>query len=152
MKTSRCPGTLPITSDTQTTASCMIHASSPLTIIPQLCRGNRGLLQNWLTEKPKQSLVFCIPAILLGCGAYGFTMGLWHGWQMASYVAIKLPLVIFATLLINGMINGMLAMALGSGIGFRQSIQFLLAGFGLMSNTSLALSPPAIEANFPAAY
>lgn len=63
---------------------------------------------------------------------------------MASYVAIKLPLVIFATLLVNGMINGMLAMVLGSGIGFRESIQFLLAGFGLMGIILGSLSPITI--------
>lgn len=68
-------------------------------------------------------------------------MGLWQGWEMASYVGIKFPLVIFATLLVNGAINGMLAMVLGSGIGFRQSIQFLLAGFSLMSIILLSISP-----------
>ena len=109
--------------------------------IPPLCRGDRSLLQGWLEGSPTNSLSFCIPAILLGCGAYGFTMGLWHGWEMATYVGLKLPLVIFATLLINGMINGMLAMVLGSGIGFRQSVQFLLAGFALMSIILLSLSP-----------
>lgn len=62
---------------------------------------------------------------------------------MASYVGIKLPLVIFATLIVNGMINGMLAMVLGSGIGFRQSLLFLLAGFALMSIILGALSPVA---------
>jgi len=109
--------------------------------IPALCRGDRGLLQGWLDGDPLKSLSFCIPAILLGCGTYGFTMGLWQGWEMATYVGIKLPLVIFATLVINGMINGMLAMVLGSGIGVRQSLQFLLAGFALMSIILLALSP-----------
>lgn len=112
-----------------------------LKTVPSLCRGSRGLLQGWLESSPVHSLSFCIPAIILGCGAYGFTMGLWQGWEMASYVGIKLPLVIFATLLINGMINGMLAMVLGSGIGFRQSIQFLLAGFALMSIILISLSP-----------
>ena len=118
-------------------------SSSSLTLknVPSLCRGNRGLLQGWLDGSPIQSLSFCIPAIILGCGAYGFTMGLWQGWEMATYVGIKLPLVIFATLLVNGMINGMLAMVLGSGIGFRQSLQFLLAGFALMSIILLSLSP-----------
>lgn len=112
-----------------------------ITTSPRLCRGDRSLLQAWLEREPVGSLVFCIPAILLGCGAYGFTMGLWQGWEMASYVGIKLPLVIFATLLINGMINGMLAAVLGSGIGFRQSVQFLLAGFALMGIILLSLSP-----------
>lgn len=119
----------------------MSHSPHALTCIPELCRGSRGLLHTWLVEYPKQSLLFCIPAIFLGCGAYGFTMGLWQGWEMASYVSIKLPLAIFATLLINGMINGMLAMVLGSGIGFRESVQFLLAGFGLMSVILASLSP-----------
>jgi len=106
-----------------------------------LCRGDRTLLANWLEGNTRKSLIFCIPAILIGCGAYGYTMGLWQGWEMASYVSIKLPMVIFATLLINGVINGMLAIALGSGIGFKQSIQFLLAGFALMSIILLSLSP-----------
>ena len=116
-------------------------AFQPIRSVPALCRGDQGLLQQWLVHSPVQSLSFCIPAIIIGCGAYGFTMGLWQGWEMASYVGCKLPLVIFTTLLINGMINGMLAMALGSGIGFRQSIQFLLSGFALMSIILLSLSP-----------
>ncbi|MBT8045262.1 MAG: hypothetical protein KJO79_09960 [Verrucomicrobiae bacterium] len=109
--------------------------------VPALCRGSRGLLQGWLDQSPVHSLAFCIPAIILGCGSYGFTMGLWQGWEMASYVGIKLPLVIFVTLILNGMINGMLAMVLGSGIGFKESLQFLLAGFALMSIILLSLSP-----------
>ena len=119
-------------------------ATHALQNIPALCRGSRSLLQGWLEDQPIHSLRFCIPTIVLGCGAYGFTMGLWQGWTMATYVAIKFPLVIFATLLVNGMINGMLAMALGSGISFRQSIQFLLAGFALMSLILLSLSPVAL--------
>ncbi len=119
----------------------MSTPSAILQNIPPLCRGDRSLLQGWLENGPTQSLSFCIPAILLGCSAYGFTMGLWQGYEMASYIGIKLPLVITATLLINGMINGMLAMVLGSGIGFRQSVQFLLAGFALMSVILLSLSP-----------
>lgn len=115
--------------------------STSLLSIPALCRGDHRLLQGWLTSQTRASLAFCIPSIFIGCGAYGFTMGLWQGWEMASYVGIKLPLVIFATLFINGMINGMLAMVLGSGIGFRQSLQFLLTGFALMSIILAALSP-----------
>jgi hypothetical protein len=119
--------------------------------IPTLCRGSRGLLRTWLVSHPADSLRFCIPAIILGCGVYGFTMGLWRGEVMATYVGIKFPLVIFATLLLNGAINGMLAMALGSGISFRQSFQFLLAGFALMSIVLLSLSPVALFILFHAA-
>lgn len=109
--------------------------------IPTLCRGSRSLLRNWLVRNPIDSLGFCIPTIIVGCGVYGFTMGLWRSGIMAAYVGIKFPLVIFSTLIINGAINGMLAMVLGSGISFRQSFQFLLAGFALMSIILLSLSP-----------
>ena len=119
----------------------MLSSTPASKIIPQLCRGDHQLLQGWLEKQAISSLAFCIPSIILGCGAYGFTMGLWQGWEMATYVGIKLPLVIFATLLVNGAINGMLAMVLGSGIGFRQSMQFLLTGFSLMSIILLSLSP-----------
>lgn len=119
----------------------MISSTSAIHHVRALCCGDRTLLDYWLNENTKASLFFCIPAIIIGCGAYGFSMGIWHGWEMASYVGIKLPLVIFCTLLLNGAINGMLAMVLGSGIGFKHSIQFLLAGFTLMSLILLSLSP-----------
>ncbi|MGJ8677902.1 MAG: hypothetical protein ACSHX0_10325 [Akkermansiaceae bacterium] len=114
---------------------------SILRSVQPLCRGDHALLEGWLERDIKNSLVFCFPIIILGCSSYGFAMGFWHGWEMASYTAIKLPLVVFATLIINGLINGMLAMVLGSGIGFRHSIQFLLSGFALMSLILLSLSP-----------
>lgn len=112
--------------------------------IRALCRGDIALLDYWLNEGVRPSLLFCIPAIIIGCGAYGFSMGIWHGAEMASYVALKLPLLILSILVINGIINGMLAMVLGSGIGFRHSIQFLLTGFALMSIILLSLSPIVI--------
>jgi hypothetical protein len=125
-------------------SSMNMNSHDTLQSIPALCRGSRQLLHDWLYNKPTRSLSFCIPMIILGCGVYGFTMGIWQGWLMAAYVAIKFPLVIFATLILNGLINGMLAMALGSGINFRQSFQFLLAGFALMSLILLSLSPIAL--------
>ena len=87
------------------------------------------------------SVLNCIALIALGCGVYGFTVGLQNGWEMGAYVAIKLPLIIFITLILNGLLNGFLGLGLGSGIGFRKSIQFLLAGFAIMSVILGALSP-----------
>ena len=60
---------------------------------------------------------------------------------MAFYVALKLPFIIFLTLFLNGMLNAMLSLTLGSGIGFRKSLQFLLTGFAIMSIILGALSP-----------
>ena len=126
--------------------------TSPLPF-PALCRGDRDLLEGWITGSQRGSVWMCLLFIVVGLSSYGFTVGLWRGWEMASYVAIKLPAAILCTLLINGLLNGMLALALGSGIGFRQSLQFLLAGFGIMSIILGALSPVTffLALNTPAA-
>lgn len=108
---------------------------------PDLCRGDVALLDSWISGSQRGSVRICIVLIALGCGAYGFTVGLWRGWEMAAYVASKLPAAILLTLVVNGLLNGMLGLALGSGIGFRQSLQFLLSAFAIMSVTLGALSP-----------
>ena len=41
----------------------------------------------------------------------------------------------------NGLLNGLLGLVLGSGIGFRKSVQFLLTGFAIMAVILGALSP-----------
>ena len=79
--------------------------------------------------------------IALGCGAYGFTVGLRNGWEMGAYVAVRLPLIIFITLIVNGLLNFLLGLVLGIGIGFRKNVQFLLSGFAIMAVTLGALSP-----------
>jgi hypothetical protein len=110
-------------------------------LIPALCRGDHALLSEWLEHSPQKMLIRTVPCVVLGCALYGFSMGLWRGAEMASYVAIKLPLLLFCTLLVNGLINGLLAVVLDSGITVRQSLQFLLTGFATMSSILAALSP-----------
>jgi len=101
--------------------------------IPALCRGERTLLSSWIEGTRRGSLRICAILIILGCGTYGFTIGYRNGWEMAAWVALKLPAIIFLTLFVNGLLNGMIGLILGSGIGFRQSLQFLLTGFAIMS-------------------
>ena len=120
--------------------------------IPALCRGEQALLSSWIEGTRPGSLRICAILIILGCGAYGFTIGYRNGWEMAAWVALKLPAIIFLTLLVNGLLNGMIGLILGSGIGFRQSLQFLLTGFAIMSVIVGALSPVTLFAtlNMPA--
>jgi len=106
-----------------------------------LCRGDNGLLANWIGAARSGSVRCCLLLIALGCGAYGFTVGLRNGWEMGAYVAVKLPLILIITLLLNGLLNGLLGLVLGSGIGFRKSVQFLLTGFAIMAVILGALSP-----------
>lgn len=41
---------------------------------------------------------------------------------MALYVGIKMPLLIFLTLTVNWLLKGLLALLLGSGLSFRQTL------------------------------
>ncbi len=68
---------------------------------------------------------------LLGFAAYGFTVGFWRSPLMGGYVAVKMPLLIALTLGCNGMLNGLLGLLLGSGLGFRQSLHALLSAFAI---------------------
>lgn len=83
-------------------------------------------------------------AILLGSGAYGASIGLWRHELHAVYVAVKMPLLVFCTLLITGVLNGMLAQVLGSGLSFVQSLKASLMCFALFSLVVGALSPVII--------
>ncbi len=102
------------------------------------------LIDHWLKQSPAYVLCQTLPLIILGCGAYGLSMGLWQGWEMASYAGLKFPLVVIATLAVNAMINGMFAMVLGSGISMRQSMQFLFTAFAICALILGALSPITI--------
>lgn len=113
-------------------------------IIPALCRGDRTLIDSWMKRSPAFILSRTIPLIVLGCGSYGLSMGLWQGWEMAAYAGIKFPLVVIATLAVNAIINGMFAMVLGSGITMRQSLQFLFTAFAICALILGALSPITI--------
>ncbi|CAN5914791.1 hypothetical protein BH11VER1_BH11VER1_17520 [soil metagenome] len=83
-------------------------------------------------------------AIVGGCAAYGFAIGLWRAPLQGLFVAVKMPLLIFMTLTVNGLLNGMLGLLLGSGLSFRQTIQACLMSFAIFSLIVGSLSPIAI--------
>lgn len=120
------------------------HLSNIFRTIPALCRGDRALIDHWIEQSPTYILTRTLPLIILGCGSYGLSMGLWQGWEMAAYSGIKFPLVVIATLAVNAIINAMFAMVLGSGITIRQSLQFLFTAFAICALILGALSPITI--------
>ncbi len=105
-----------------------------------LCRGDAAPLENWFGAASRRGLLLCLLAIASCAGLYGYTLGLWRAPQMALYVAIKLPLLIVALLLINSLINGMFGGLLGAGVGFRNS---LVLGASAFAATSLILGAMA---------
>ena len=89
---------------------------------------SRGLAQYSLT-------------ILIGSGAYGFTVGLWRAPLQAVFTAIKFPLLIFLTCVGNSAINGMFAQLFGSGVSFRQAALAILMSFAVASVILGGFSP-----------
>jgi hypothetical protein len=79
--------------------------------------------------------------IVLGCGVYGATIGLWRGPLQSVFTAIKFPLLIFLTCIGNGGVNGMVAQLLGSSLSLRQSTLAILLSFAVASLILGAFSP-----------
>ncbi|MBI4025144.1 MAG: hypothetical protein HY360_09195 [Verrucomicrobia bacterium] len=109
-----------------------------------LCRGNAEEMAAWLAERDSGWLSCCCVIILIGCGLYGATLGLWRDPMQSFYTAIKFPLLIFLTLLANGALNGMLAQALGMGLSFRQTTLAILMNFTIFAMVLGSLTPVAL--------
>ncbi len=77
----------------------------------------------------------------VGFALYGFTVGYWRSPLMGVFVAVKMPLLIALTLGCNGLLNGLLGILLGSGLGFRQSLHALLGAFSISALILGAVAP-----------
>jgi len=107
----------------------------------RLLAGDTSRLQAWLRENDFRSVVICSATIILGCGIYGATLGLWRdGWQ-AVFTAIKFPLLVFLTCGANAALNGCLGQLMGSGLGFRQTTQAILMSFAVTAIVLAACAP-----------
>jgi len=96
---------------------------------------------DWLDE-PSQSRIASIALIAVaGLAIYGFSVGYWRSPMMGLFVAVKLPLLIACTLAANGLLNGLIGLLLGSGLGFKQSLFALLSSFTLAALILGSLAP-----------
>ena len=110
-----------------------------------LARAEPGTLAAWLRQPVTLRLVTpLLLSIGIGCAAYGFSIGLWRAPLQGVFVAVKMPCLIFLTLLVNGFLNGMLAVLLGSGLSFRQTFIACLMSFAIFGLIVGSLSPLAI--------
>ncbi len=99
------------------------------------------MIAGWLENLSLRRLTICAVVIVIGCGLYGLTIGLWRAPLQGVYVAIKFPLLIFLTCLGNGLINGMLAQLLDVRLSFRQTSAAILFSFTLVALILAAFSP-----------
>ena len=76
----------------------------------------------WLDAPTPRRVAAVALTACAGLAVYGFTVGCWRDPVTGAYVAVKLPRLIALTLGCNGLLNGLLGLLLGSGLGFRQSL------------------------------
>lgn len=104
----------------------------------------RQLIQpdpDWLDTPTPQRVAAVALTASAGLAVYGFTVGFWRDPVMGGYVAVKLPLLVALTLGCNGLLNGLLGLLLGTGLGFRQSLLALLSSFALAALILGSLAP-----------
>lgn len=104
----------------------------------------RGVIQpddSWLDAPTPRRVLRVALTACAGLALYGFTVGFWRDPLMGGYVAAKLPLLVALTLVCNGLLNGMLGLLLGTGLGFRQSLLALLTAFALAGVILGSLAP-----------
>jgi hypothetical protein len=126
-------------------------AHSPKAIMPPtnplqhrlraLLRGEPQTVVDWIDDRGAGGLVSCIGVIVVGCGLFGATVGLWRSPLQAVYVAVKMPLVIMLTAAGNAALNGMLAQLLGTGLSFRQTSLAIVMSFAVAAIILASLSP-----------
>ena len=118
---------------------------TPATALPHrlraLLRGDPQTVVAWIAERGARGLLSCIGVIVVGCGMYGATVGLWRSPLQAVYVALKIPLVILLTAAGNAVLNGVLAHLLGSGLSFRQTSLAIVMSFAVAAIILASLSP-----------
>lgn len=130
--------------------------------VKALLRGDVERLTAWVTRSDVYSFAGYVAIILVGSGLYGCTMGIWRAPLQSFYTAIKFPLLIFLTCAGNGILNGMLAQILGSGLSFKQTTfailmsfaiaAIILAGFSPITLFIWYNAPPLASTNAPAGH
>ncbi|MFD0893510.1 hypothetical protein KBB96_18945 [Luteolibacter ambystomatis] len=104
----------------------------------------RSFLQpdaSWLDEPGSRRVWQTAMVTVIGLAFYGFTVGWWRSPLMAGYVAVKMPLLVALTLGCNGLLNGLLALLLGTGLGIRQSFLALLMATAVSALILGSLAP-----------
>lgn len=108
--------------------------------ISLLCRGEPTQLKGWLREG-RSGILFTIACIVI-CGAiYGFTLGILRSPTQAAYAAIKFPILIFGTVFLNALLNGMLAMIMGIELKLKESLRAILMSYAIACLFLASLGP-----------
>src|SRR5687767_6700433 len=94
-----------------------------------LVRGTPTAHERWIRARGAAGWAEPVCFVAAGGAAYGAAMGAWSGPELAAYTAIKLPLLLVATSLVDAVINGLWARRLGLDLSFGESLRAVLLAF-----------------------
>jgi len=104
-------------------------------------RGDGAELKSELVVVSLTSLIRHLAAIVIGCGLFGFVMGVWRSPLQGAYTAVKLPAILVLTALGNTLINGMFAPLLGVELNLKKTFAAVLASYSIASLILAAFAP-----------
>src|SRR6266540_874359 len=81
--------------------------------------------------------------MVVSAGAYGAVLGMWHGARLATYDAIKLPLVLVLTSSLTMLFSWVAALALNVPLRFAQVAALTFLALATASVVMLSLAPVA---------
>lgn len=116
-------------------------APSILDRTQHLVRGVPDAHAVWVFAHGLRSFFEPIAMIALGGAAYGAAIGAWNEPLLAAYVAIKLPVLLVLTALVNALLNALWARRFGLDLTFAQSLRSVLLAFGLAAIVLGSLAP-----------
>jgi succinate dehydrogenase hydrophobic anchor subunit len=114
-----------------------------LALIPEFLRSPETLWEEIRRGKHTATTVFRLGLLTAGCLAvYGFALGLSHSWPQAVSSAVKMPLLVLATILFClPALHFFLLAVLRTPLRMVSTVAVVLAGIGVTAFLLLGLSP-----------
>lgn len=107
-------------------------------------RSRRALLDDLRMQRHVSGHIAALLVSTIVCGAiYGAVLGSWHGAKLASYVAIKVPLLMLSTAAITALFNWIVAALLGLRMQPAQTFALTLVPLAIASIVAASLAPVA---------
>ncbi|MFC1452235.1 hypothetical protein ACFLSJ_02695 [Verrucomicrobiota bacterium] len=117
---------------------CWFGLYSPAAI----CRMEHGIVSDVKQGRHSlRTLTSCGLAVCLGAIPFGVAFGIWRSPFQALVSGLKMPVLIFSTILISAAANTLLAQVLGARLSFRKVLNAMAFAFAITSVMLGSLSP-----------
>lgn len=98
----------------------------------------------WIRSRGLRGYVEPVAMLVAGGAAYGAAIGAWHDPRLAAYVAVKLPVLLVLTALVDALVNALFARHFGLDLTFGQSLRSVLLAFALAAIVLGSLAPAVL--------